>query len=161
MAKKLSNHFLSRIKVESRRPFWNNLFLFFLLFNLRWAQLYVSLVHLSFSTSTTSLLPLFLNSSLAARLSFENSHRRSSRNSPGWQIPHNPEIFWSFRWWTYMWWTLIESLHSRTPTNSLIERLFLRAGHQLLQLQELALFSICTFSSNFALRYFDIWSLQH
>ena len=26
------------------RPFWDNLFLFFLLFNLRWAQLYVSLV---------------------------------------------------------------------------------------------------------------------
>ena len=39
-----SNHFLSRIKVQSRGPFWDNLFLFFLLFNLRWAQLYVSLV---------------------------------------------------------------------------------------------------------------------
>ena len=46
MAKNWSNHFLSRIKVQSRGPFWNNLFLFFLLFNLRWAQLYVSLVTL-------------------------------------------------------------------------------------------------------------------
>ena len=43
MLKNWSNHFLSWIKVQSRGPFWDNLFLFFL-FNLRWAQLYVSLV---------------------------------------------------------------------------------------------------------------------
>ena len=44
MAKNWSTHFLSRMKVQSRGPFWNNLFVFFLLFNLRWAQLCVSLV---------------------------------------------------------------------------------------------------------------------
>ena len=44
MAKNLSYHFLSWIRVQSRGPFWDNLFLFFLLLNLRWAQLYVSLV---------------------------------------------------------------------------------------------------------------------
>ena len=42
--KNWSNHFLSRIKLQFRGPFWENLFWFFLLFNLRWAQLYVSLV---------------------------------------------------------------------------------------------------------------------
>ena len=42
MAKNWSNHFLSRIKVQSRGPFWNNLVLIFLLLNLRSAQLYVS-----------------------------------------------------------------------------------------------------------------------
>ena len=40
-------HFLSRIKVQSRGPCGDNLFLFSLLFNLRWAQLYVSLVFLT------------------------------------------------------------------------------------------------------------------
>ena len=44
MLKNWSNHFLSWIKVQSRGPFWDNLFLFFLLFNLRSAQLRVSLV---------------------------------------------------------------------------------------------------------------------
>ena len=44
MAKKLVKSLFSRIKAQSRGPFWDNSFLFFLLFNLRWAQLYVSLV---------------------------------------------------------------------------------------------------------------------
>ena len=35
MVKNWSNHFLSRIKAQSRGPFWDNLFLFLLLFNLR------------------------------------------------------------------------------------------------------------------------------
>ena len=54
--KNWSNHFLSRIKVQFRRPFWVNLFLFFLLFNLRWAQLYVSLVFLSPPSPSSSSL---------------------------------------------------------------------------------------------------------
>ena len=44
MGKKLVKSLFSRIKAQSRGPFWGDLFLFFLLFNLRWAQLYVSLV---------------------------------------------------------------------------------------------------------------------
>ena len=55
MAKNWSIHFLSRIKVQSRGPGWDNLILFFLLFNLRWAQLYVSLVFFSISNMFTSL----------------------------------------------------------------------------------------------------------
>ena len=34
----------SNLFCQSHWPFWNNLFLFFLLFNPRWAQLYISLV---------------------------------------------------------------------------------------------------------------------
>ena len=54
--KNWSNHFLSRIKVQSRGPFWNNLFLFFLLFNLRWAVMYVSLVFLIFQSYLSTVV---------------------------------------------------------------------------------------------------------
>ena len=55
MARKLVKSLFSRIKAQSRRPFWDNSFLFFLLFNLRWAQLYVSLVFSHIQTFQTSL----------------------------------------------------------------------------------------------------------
>ena len=41
---KLVKSLLSRINVQSRGPFLDNLFWFFMLLNMRWAQLYVSLI---------------------------------------------------------------------------------------------------------------------
>ena len=55
MARKLVKSLFSRIKAQSRGPFWDNSFLFFLLFNLRWAQLYVSLVPYALSVNVFEL----------------------------------------------------------------------------------------------------------
>ena len=69
--------------------FWDNLFLFFLLFHLRWAQLYVSLVPLTSAFEKTELTGQYhlLWYDQGAKKPFTNNHLLT------WQVGPNKVVF--------------------------------------------------------------------